>query len=182
MVGSSRELYERKPEGDRRSPSSITHEFKLDDEDVAGIDYVFGSFYAGGPALAYANGRRSARSRYPTFADLQMATDGQGRSRAYLATEDNFRVLKRSSRTISSCRSWATSPGAKALRAVGAYLRAHGATVTTFYASNVEQYLFQDRLWADFASNVADAAARRDEHVHPILFQQLCSRRRVTDR
>jgi hypothetical protein len=31
--------------------------------------------------------------------------------------------------------------GAKAVRGVGAYVRQHGATVETFYASNVEVYL-----------------------------------------
>ena len=44
--------------------------------------------------------------------------------------------------------------GPHALRAVGAYLRASGATVSVFYTSNVEQYLFQDRLWDAFAANV----------------------------
>ena len=44
--------------------------------------------------------------------------------------------------------------GPKAIRQVGAYLRERGATVTTFYTSNVEQYLFQDRLWDDFRANV----------------------------
>ena len=32
--------------------------------------------------------------------------------------------------------------GPKALRAVGQYLKDHGATVTAYYTSNVEQYLF----------------------------------------
>jgi hypothetical protein len=34
-------------------------------------------------------------------------------------------------------------------------VRARGASVTAFYVSNVEQYLFQDRLWRDFARNLA---------------------------
>ena len=33
--------------------------------------------------------------------------------------------------------------GPKALRAVGSYLRQLGATVSAFYTSNVEMYLFQ---------------------------------------
>jgi hypothetical protein len=45
--------------------------------------------------------------------------------------------------------------GPRALRRVGAYVREHGATVTAFYTSNVENYLFQDRLWDDFRANVA---------------------------
>jgi hypothetical protein len=45
--------------------------------------------------------------------------------------------------------------GPKAIRAVGRYIREHGATVGAFYVSNVEQYLFQDGLFNDFARNVA---------------------------
>jgi hypothetical protein len=154
MVGSSRDLYE---ENQKAIVDHLRHhhEFKLDDEDVAGINYVFGSFYAGGPALAYANGGGFGRSRYPTFQDLQMATDGQGLGRAYLASEDNFRVLKLLEQNNLIVPIVGNFAGSRALRSVGAYLRAHGATVTAFYASNVEQYLFQDRLWPDFARNIA---------------------------
>ena len=45
--------------------------------------------------------------------------------------------------------------GPKAIRAVGKYLREKGAIVSTFYLSNVEQYLMQDGLWRDFCRNVA---------------------------
>ena len=44
--------------------------------------------------------------------------------------------------------------GPKALRQVGNYIREHGATVTAFYVSNVEQYLFQDGIFDAFARNV----------------------------
>ena len=45
--------------------------------------------------------------------------------------------------------------GAKAIRAVGAYLKQHDAFVSAFYLSNVEQYLFQqDDDWSKFYHNV----------------------------
>ena len=40
------------------------------------------------------------------------------------------------------------------LAAIGAYLRQHGLTVTAFYTSNVEQYLFDGSSFAAFANNV----------------------------
>ena len=61
--------------------------------------------------------------------------------------------------------------GPKALRAVGRYIRERGATVAAFYVSNVEQYLFQDNLFDDFARNVATLPVDDDEHVHPIGLQ-----------
>jgi hypothetical protein len=45
--------------------------------------------------------------------------------------------------------------GPKAIRAIGRYLKAHGATVAAFYLSNVEQYLVQDSIWDAFCRNVA---------------------------
>ena len=45
--------------------------------------------------------------------------------------------------------------GPTALRAVGAYLKQHGLTVSAFYVSNVEQYLRQDGIWDRFCANAA---------------------------
>ena len=46
--------------------------------------------------------------------------------------------------------------GPKAVREVGRYLSDHGATVTAFYLSNVERYLFdRRRSWRKFYDNVA---------------------------
>lgn len=42
------------------------------------------------------------------------------------------------------------------MRAVGDYLRRHNATVSAFYTSNVEMYLFQQADdWKQFYGNVA---------------------------
>ena len=44
--------------------------------------------------------------------------------------------------------------GKKALSSIGDYLRKNGLTVSAFYASNVEQYLFDDGLFPGFVANV----------------------------
>ena len=45
--------------------------------------------------------------------------------------------------------------GPKAIRAIALYLTSAGATVNTFYLSNVEQYLFQGTdAWRRFYDNV----------------------------
>jgi len=44
--------------------------------------------------------------------------------------------------------------GPKALRSVARYLDIHHATVSVFYTSNVEQYLFRGDLWQRFYDNV----------------------------
>jgi hypothetical protein len=45
--------------------------------------------------------------------------------------------------------------GPKAIQAVGEYLKEHDATVTAFYLSNVEQYLFMNESWKKFYTNVS---------------------------
>ena len=45
--------------------------------------------------------------------------------------------------------------GPEALRAIGDYVRGCGRTVSTFYLSNVEQYLFRGDRWATFCENAA---------------------------
>ena len=45
--------------------------------------------------------------------------------------------------------------GPSAIRAVGAYLKAHDAVVSAFYLSNVEQYLNQDGKEDTFLCNVS---------------------------
>lgn len=129
----------------------------LSDDDAAGIAYVYDSFVSVGPMLSYAVNSfgRGGPTRYPSYQDLQMATDGQGVSRGYLASEANFAALKtmeQDNRIVPLVGDFA---GPRALRSVGAYLAEHGATVSVFYTSNVEQYLFQSGVWPAFARNVA---------------------------
>ena len=83
-------------------------------------------------------------------------TDGHGERRSYLATEDQFRTLSELEKNNAIVPFVGNFAGPKALRAVGAYLRQHNATVSAFYTSNVEMYLFQQGDdWKKFYGNVA---------------------------
>jgi hypothetical protein len=128
--------------------------FTLDDADVRGIEFILGSFFAAGPFLSYATGPAAGRSRYPSFAELQMATDATGTTHAYLASEENYRTVRALQQRNLIVPLVANFAGPKALRAIGAWVRGRDAKVTTFYASNVEQYLFQDGVWDVFAGNL----------------------------
>ena len=135
---------------------SRQHGGPLSEEDQAGIANVYDTFVRVGPTLSYSVNSfgRGGPMRYPSYQDLQMANDGQGMSRAYLASEENFvflRTMERDNRLIPLVGDFA---GPKALRSVGQYLAEHGATVSAFYTSNVEQYLFQNGVWPAFARNV----------------------------
>jgi hypothetical protein len=129
--------------------------FELSPDDIKGIEYVAYSFYWFGPGIHYSSsGGRGGRSM-PTYFDLMVTDDGAGKNRSYLSTEENFLVLK----TLHSRNLFVpvvgNFGGPKALRAVGKYLKDHGATVGAYYLSNVEQYLDQQGLWPAFCANVA---------------------------
>jgi hypothetical protein len=132
------------------------HGFPIDRADESGIAYVYSAFYQLGPFLSYSSaGMVSRGTRYPTYQDLQLADDDRGVQRGYLASEANFKWLKTLQQNNLVVPVVGDFAGPKALRAVGAWVRARGGTVTTFYTSNVEQYLFQSHVWDAFARNVA---------------------------
>jgi hypothetical protein len=92
----------------------------------------------------------------PTYANLMTATDDQGERRSFLATEENFRILKRLETNNLIIPLVGNFAGETAIRSVGRFLTDRGATVSAFYTSNVEQYLFQgDDEWKRFYRNAA---------------------------
>ena len=134
------------------------HGFTLSAADLQSLDYVYRAFATAGPDITYAfpNGGGRGFGRWPSFAQLMLETDGLGNNRAYLANEENFRVLKELQTNNLIVPLVGNFSGEKTLRTVGRYVRDHGATVTTFYTSNVEQYLFQQGDdWQRFYANVA---------------------------
>jgi hypothetical protein len=139
-----------------------THGFGLDDKDLLGIEHVYGMFVRFGPDITYSSsaglnrpGRGRGGQSMPSYADLQTSSDQQGRNRAYLGSEANFRVLKSYQEKNLIVPIVGDFAGPKALRSVGQYVAERGATITVFYVSNVEQYLFQNGVAAQFYANVA---------------------------
>jgi hypothetical protein len=122
-----------------------THGFQLLASDLSGMEAVFQTFFWSGYAV-----RPS-----PTYAELMTATDQAGVSRSYLASEELFGVLKDLESRNLVVPVVGDFGGPKAIRAIGSYLKAQGATVSAFYLSNVEQYLSQDGKWDAFCRNVA---------------------------
>jgi hypothetical protein len=135
------------------------HKFALSPDDLKSLEYVYSAFFRGGPELNYSfspSGVGGFGGGFPSYRELMVETDGQGEKRSYLATEENFRRLREYEKNNMIVPVVGDFGGDKALRAVGEYVRAHEATVTVFYTSNVEQYLFQEAYaWRKFLANVA---------------------------
>jgi hypothetical protein len=136
------------------------HGFALTQADIDQLEGIYFAFFWEGPAIRYSmsptglSGPRFA-SNFPTYEEMMMQTDWEGQSRSYLASEENFRFIKGLQERNLIVPVMGNFAGPKALRAVGRYIRERGATVSAYYVSNVEQYLFQDVLFDEFAKNVA---------------------------
>jgi hypothetical protein len=122
-----------------------THAYALLPSDLAGIAEIYRTFYETGYAV-----RPSS-----TYADLMMATDQHGVERSYLATEENYAFLKDLESKNLVVPVVGDFAGPTAIRLIAKYLKANGATVTAFYLSNVEQYLYQDGKWDAFCRSVS---------------------------
>jgi hypothetical protein len=127
----------------------------LPEDDRAGIAFVLGHFVANGPDITFVSHGRFRRSRYPSFATLHKATDFDGREWSYLSSEELFARVKSLEERNLLVPVVGNFSGPAALAAIGAWVRRRGGIVTTFYASNVEQYLWQEGTWERFRQNVA---------------------------
>jgi hypothetical protein len=128
----------------------------LSREDIDGIKYVYDHFYWYGPSITYNSAQGGGRGGgMASFAQLMMAADAKGATQSFLASEETFAFMKDLESRNLIIPVVGNFGGPRALRAVGQYVREHGATVSAFYLSNVEQYLRQDGLWGNFCANVA---------------------------
>ena len=130
------------------------HGFALSEEDHRAIEYVYRAFYLGGPDLRYSFPQQMGGRWFPTYSELMVETDLEGLNHSYIANEKHFRDLKELETNNLLIPIVGDFGGDKALHKVGEYLREHGATVTYFYTSNVEQYLFQTEAWSKYYTSV----------------------------
>jgi hypothetical protein len=138
------------------------HGFTLSRQDTQSIEYVDRAFFVGGPELRYSFPRQFGGRWFPSYAELMLETDEEGARHSYLATDAYFQALRTMERRNLIVPLTGDFGGDKTIRAVGRYLKEHGATVAWFYTSNVEQYLFQSDAWKRFFGNVATLPL--DEH------------------
>ena len=135
---------------------TTAHGFALTADDRTNIEHAYRAFHQFGPAINYTSSINGQGWRFTSYAALMGSEDSQsGEERSFLANEESFALLKAMERKNLIVPVVGDFAGPKALRAIGTWLRAHGATVSAFYVSNVEQYLQQNGRWPAFCANVA---------------------------
>ncbi len=126
----------------------------LSPDDLAKIEYVYQTFWKESLDLRFSSIGRGNASMYPSFEEMLVETDRQGRQQNYLSSEDLFQWLKKfqaENRLIPIVGDFA---GPHALKAVGAFLKANGLRLSVFYTSNVEFYLFGRPDWTRYMANL----------------------------
>ena len=147
--------------------------------DLKGIEAVYLAFYTRGLDIHY-EVTPGSPGTFPTFAAIVASTDAESVPRGFLATEENFALVKDLQSRNLIVPVVGDFAGPKAIRAVGKYLRTRNAIVSAFYVSNVEQYLRARRPHRDVLRQRVDAPDRRPQHLHPERARRLRITRRWT--
>ncbi len=138
--------------------------------DYDAIRRFHAAFFTAGPGLRFTSFGRAPRPYYPTYRQLLLETDRSGRRASFMAAEPAYaflRTMQREHRIVPVVGNFA---GSHALREIGNVLRERGETVSVLYASNVEFYLMQDRIFDRFAENVATLPHSRNSVIIRSVF------------
>ena len=126
----------------------------LSDRDRAGLEYVYKSFREEGLDISFKLDGGYQGSYFPSLKELMVQTDLNEKTGAFLASADDYNFIRDLNRKNLIIPIVGDFGGTKALAAVGDYLRKNGLTVTAFYTSNVEQYLFDGAAFDGFVKNI----------------------------
>ena len=170
-------------ENRKRFIDRIEHDYKvkLKDSDHLEIKETQQAFFADQLEIAFVVDLPNARKRASFRTTLQMA-DPNGKQQGFLAREDLFRYVQRMQREHRIVPVVGDFGGEHAFKEIGAYLKQHGIAVSVMYASNVEEYLLDQRSFRKWVDNVlaqptdgeslfVRAFLERKHHVHKAQLQ-----------
>jgi hypothetical protein len=136
---------------------------KLGDEDTKAIKKMHATFHKEGIDLRFELHEQNGRL-YPTLKELLVAKSPAGKTGSFLATEDSFRFLQTMQKAGKIVPVVGNFAGDHALPQLASYLKNDKRSVSTFYVSNVEQYLLEPKDWKKWTRNVK-ALPKTDEAV-----------------
>jgi hypothetical protein len=132
------------------------HGFALSADDLSTIDFVYGIFNRGGPAITAEFASPGSPAGVPvTYTDLMTATDRNGQAWSYLSSDAAYQYVRELHRKNLIIPLVGDFAGRSTLRKISEYLKQRNAKVTVFYVSNVENYLKAPGVLQSFHANVA---------------------------
>jgi hypothetical protein len=131
----------------------------LTDADLGTIRRFHHTFVDAGPTLRFTSYGRAPRPYYPTYRQLLIETDLEGRQASYLADAPSYafvRAMERAGRIVPVVGDLG---GTHAVREIGNVLRGMQIPLSAFYVSNVEYYLVQQGTLDAWIANLATLPA-----------------------
>src|SRR5262249_39742506 len=132
----------------------VERSFHLDADDTKTLEVAHRSFLKGQLELRFELLKASGR-KYPTLRELLTQKDPEGKERGFLAAEGRFRFVKEREKDGRVTPVVGAFAGDRAMPGIAERLKKEGLTVSAFYVSNVEQYLFEQAVWPKWARNIA---------------------------
>lgn len=127
----------------------------LDARDVATLDRFHATFQNEQLDLRFTSLNRPPRVGYPTLRDLILERDLEKRLASYLASESDWLFIKSLQVRHMIVPVVGDLAGRHALTAIGRDVASLRTYVSAFYVSNVEQYLWRDGTFSQYAENTA---------------------------
>lgn len=124
--------------------------------DRAKMYSIASTFFEDGFDVRYEIPGRPMLTFFPSFGHLMQETDLKGKMGHYLNSETDFQILKELQETNRIIPVVGNFGGPSALKGIGDEIRSRGLTVSVFYLSNVEFYLFRNGIFRRFVDNVSN--------------------------
>ena len=128
--------------------------FPLSADDREALEYVYTAFWEENLNIRFWFSGRWSWGRFPTMRAILLEKDLRGLRANFLAKEEDYRFVRElhlRNRIIPLVGDFA---GSKTFAAIGDFLRENGHSVSVFYTSNVEQYLFRSGVFGAFVENI----------------------------
>ena len=122
--------------------------------DLETIAIAHRQFVVSGLSLVFQARGQPLRSYYPTLRTLLRETDRSGRQLSFLAQEDAYKHVRTLQAQGLIVPVVGDVSGAKAMRAIAEDMAARKVTLSAFYISNVEYYLFRAGSFSRYAENL----------------------------
>jgi hypothetical protein len=131
----------------------------LTDAELATIRRFHHTFIRAGPALRFTSYGRAPRPYYPTYRQLLIETDVDGRQASWLADAASYTFVREMERAGRIVPVVGDLGGGHAVREIGNVLSEMKIPLSAFYVSNVEFYLVQQGTIDAWIANLATLPA-----------------------
>lgn len=126
------------------------------DGDIGRMRRLLMPFIEEGLRLRFRSHGRPPRYHYPSFEELLLQRDREGRLQHFLNREEDFQTLRKMHLTDRIIPVVCNLGGDRALKRIAAFLRERGIPLSVFYTSNVEYYLLRQGLFGKYIENLME--------------------------